>query len=383
MDETRRVDVLARVEHLQHDSKTGENRHALLLVVRVREEALSKRERRPERSAVEDTPAALVLLLGVVLGHHDEYRRSSMRADADEVVDVGGVTHAADDVTAELGAPGQDAALREHLRQPDVHLLLADAVVHDDDVAHRERRRRPFQQPEPLERRHERREIEEDAEELPLVEHLVLPPQERALHHRAQRRLVPAQDQGVPVRRHLGPPRRERVHELRHGVGDETDEDGEHHQAEKDLDEVQQPQAVLVGDVVERRGGDELHRHEHPVRHGVLSEHQLGGVRAEPVPEHAEEPEHEGRDERQEHQGEGAVRGDAILEAVGHLIPIAQRGVGVLDALAARLSNFGHGGVDVIRLHRGECGEDGVGASVEGIVLGAGTRGVTIRTSAA
>ena len=106
MNEARGVDVLARVQHLQDDPQTRENRHASGLVVRVGEQHLPERERGPQRGAVEDAPVTLVLLLGVLLGHHDEDRRGSVRAHANQVVDVGGVTHAADDVAAELGAPG-------------------------------------------------------------------------------------------------------------------------------------------------------------------------------------------------------------------------------------------------------------------------------------
>ena len=165
---------------------------------------------------------------------------------------------------------------------------------------------------------------------------------------------------------------------MRHGVGDETDEDREDDQAEEDLHKVQEPQVVLVGDVVEGRGGDELHRHEHAVRDGVLPENELGGVRAEPVPQHAEDGEEEGRDEREEREGKGAVRRDAILEAVGDLVPVAQPRVGVLDALAAALSDLSHGGFYVISLHGVERGEDGGGGAAEVIVVGPVTRGALV-----
>ena len=99
-----------------------------------------------------------------------------MRAHADQIVDVGGIADATDDVLAQFRAPGVDSSLVQRLREEFVHLLLGVRVAHDDDVGHRQRRRRTLQNAERAEDREEEGEVIHQAETFALVEHLVLAP---------------------------------------------------------------------------------------------------------------------------------------------------------------------------------------------------------------
>ena len=82
----RGVDVIGRVLHLQNDSQIRVHRLVVLGVrrapVRIGEQRVSQRERRPQRGAVEDASVALGLLALIVLGHHDEDGRGAVRAHA-------------------------------------------------------------------------------------------------------------------------------------------------------------------------------------------------------------------------------------------------------------------------------------------------------------
>ena len=134
----------------------------------------------------------------------------------------------------------------------------------------------------------------------------------------------------MPVRRHLAPSGGEVSHELRDGVGDEADEHREHHEAEENLKDKDESQAVVGRDVLDPGGDDELEGGEHAVSYAVLPEDLVGGVVAQHVPQHAHRREHRRGDDREQEQREPAVRRDAVLEAVSDVVIGPEARVGVL-----------------------------------------------------
>ena len=175
-----------------------------------------------------------------------------MRADANEVVDVGRVADAADDITADPRAFGVDPPLREDLPELLVHLRFGQLIRHEHHVGDGEGCGRRLQQKleafDPWEREH----VKESA----LVRLLVLPPQKTSLHNCPKRSIVPAEDQRVLILRHLrvslGDGDEEIVDLFRH----ETNDRREHHEAKDDQRHVQEPQSQLIGDGTVHAGGD-------------------------------------------------------------------------------------------------------------------------------
>ena len=157
----------------------------------------------------------------------------------------------------------------------------------------------------------------------------------------------------------LGAALLEGVHELRHRVGDETDEDGEDDEAEEEDDEVQPAKAELVGDIgVVAGGDDELQTEEDGVVHVGGSENfgVAGDALGDLVPTDAEHGEAGGGAQGEELEGVVGVGRDAVLHDVPYSVaPRQVREIILRGATGGALHLLGHdaGPVHPERLSRG------------------------------
>ena len=259
-----------------------------------------------------------------------------MRADANEVVDVGRVADAADDIPAELRAPGIYPPLSEDLLELLVHLRLGQLIRHEHHVGDGEGRGRRLQQKleplDPCERKH----VKESA----LVRLLVLPPQETDLHDYPQRRLVPPEYQRVLILRHLRVPLGDGDQEIVDLFRDETHHNGEYDEAEDDERHVHEPQSHLIGDGVVHAGRDDQRKREvDAVRPGVGAEDvelRHRGPRREVVVEQPHKDEHDGGEDDDELERIVGIGGDAILELVPEAVEAGDPGGHVPREVARR-----------------------------------------------